>query len=52
MVHDPQLSVGGQVYLGEIWALTTCLSGPLLRMAYPSPPIEEAVPFSHQLRAK
>ena len=25
MVHDLQLSVGGQVYLGETWALTTSL---------------------------
>ena len=25
MVHDLQLSVGGQVYVGETWTLTTSL---------------------------
>ena len=25
MVHDLELSVGGQVYVGETWALTTTL---------------------------
>ena len=25
MVHDLELSVGGQVYVGKIWALTTSL---------------------------
>ena len=25
MVHDLELSVGGQVYVGETWALTTSL---------------------------